>query len=94
MIRALKTSNNLLLFDSNQLIHFFRLYDRNATTILWYYPRFRKNSICSRLSATLHLLPDFKNNEPFRIYFGRDIGKFHHKTIFYSVTKYYGIVWF
>ena len=96
MIRALKKIQTIYFcLVRINWIHFFRLYDRNANTILWYYPRFRKKFYMQSVERDFAFIAGFlKNNEPFRIYFGRNIGKFHHKTIFYSVTKYYELFGF
>jgi hypothetical protein len=69
---------------------FWSLYDRDATVILWYYPFARKKLFVQSIERDFGFVAGFLNqNVRFRIYFGRNVGKFHHKTIFFSSTKFY-----
>ncbi len=69
---------------------FFKLYDKNAEVILWYYPFYRKKMLLQSVERDFAFIDAFiKLNIPFRIYFGKKIGQFYNKTIFYSNTKYY-----
>ncbi|MFZ6013521.1 MAG: ATP-grasp domain-containing protein [Bacteroidota bacterium] len=96
MIKALKKAQTIYFcIVSINWIRFFRLYDRKAQNILWYYPGFRKKLFMQSVERDFGFIAGFiALNQPFRIYFGRNVGKFHNKTIFYSVTKYYELFGF
>lgn len=68
----------------------YKLYNKDAEVILWYYPRYRKNFFTQSIERDFAFINAFvEQNLPFRIYFGKKIGKFSNKKIFYSVTKFY-----
>ncbi|HMZ47071.1 MAG TPA: hypothetical protein PKG56_05995 [Chitinophagaceae bacterium] len=69
---------------------FFKLYSKNATTILWYYPKYRKNFYTQSIEREFGIINAFIELDiPFKIYFGKKIGQFHNSTIFFMSTVLY-----
>jgi len=91
MIKALKKLQTIYYCILNiNWISFFKLYNSNSNTILWYYPGFRRKFFLQSVERDFAFIGAFITlNMPFKIYFGKKIGKFKNKIIFYSVTKDY-----
>lgn len=69
---------------------FFQLYNKNANTILWYYPFYREHFFTQSIEREFGIINAFiKLNIPFKLYFGKKIGKFHQHTIFFMATVHY-----
>ncbi|MFC4722880.1 RimK family alpha-L-glutamate ligase [Geojedonia litorea] len=68
----------------------YTLYNKEADIILWYYPLYRKNIFTQSIERDFAFINAFvEQNLPFKVFFGKNIGKYSNKKIFYSVTKYY-----
>lgn len=68
----------------------YKLYNKKADIIMWYYPRYRKNFFTQSIERDFAFINAFVEQDlPYRIYLGKNIGKFSNKKIFYSVTKFY-----
>jgi len=69
---------------------FLKLYNKNADYIIWFYPFYREHFFTQSIEREFGLINGLiKKNLSFRIYFKKNIGKFHNKTIFFMATSYY-----
>lgn len=68
----------------------YKLYNKNADVILWFNPFYRKNLFTQSVERDFAFINAFIEQDlSYKIYFGKNIGKFSNKKIFYSVTKFY-----
>ncbi|MBS1671491.1 MAG: hypothetical protein JST94_08575 [Bacteroidetes bacterium] len=71
-------------------IKFLKLYNTNATNILWFYPFYREHLGTQSIEREFGVIYCFiKHNICFKIYFGREIGRFKNCNIFFFPTVLY-----
>ena len=83
-------------------LKFFRLYDAHSDNIVWLLPTFPNlKDIVSYLGSYSEHLNDaalldgfLATNQPFRIVFGKKMGDFYNKSIFFTVTPRFNVYGF
>lgn len=91
MIKALKKLQTIFycIYRINW-IKFFKLYNKNAKNVLWFYPFYREHFFTQSIEREFGAIYSFiKNNQPFKIVFSKKIGKIKDSNVFFFSTQHY-----
>lgn len=91
MIKSLKKLQTIFycIYRINWIM-FFKLYNKNAKNVLWFYPFYREHFCTQSVEREFGAINSFiTNNQPFKIIFSKKIGKIKNSNVFFFSTQHY-----